>query len=221
MKITAEILAAGTGSSASVAKEWLPHIQSAMDANGIKTPKSIGCFLANIGVESGGLTAVVENLNYSADALARVWPARYALPKPQVGPKGERIPNATATRIARRPEVIANLTYADRMGNGNPESGDGWRYRGRGLIQVTGKAMYAEVSGEIGHDFVAKPEDMEDKKWAALSAAVYFKSHGCIEAAEQTMYSKVVEIINGAKPSDANHGPLRLERTRLVVKLLQ
>lgn len=106
-----------------LAVQWLPHISQAahryqIDAN----PRRIAAWLATIAHESARLTALVENLNYSAEGLARTWPARYA---DMIGQ-----PNATARRIARHPEQIANITYAGRMGNGTAGSGDGWKYRG-------------------------------------------------------------------------------------------
>lgn len=101
---------------------------------GITSPVRAAAFLAQVGHESGQLTRLVENLNYSARGLAANWPSRY------LGADGQ--PNALAQRLARNPRAIANNAYASRNGNGDEASGDGWWYRGRGLLQITGRANY-------------------------------------------------------------------------------
>lgn len=102
-------------------------------------------FLAQIGHESGGLTITEENLNYSAPRLMAVWPSRFRT-------------IAAATPFARNPERLANNVYASRMGNGDANSGDGWRYRGRGYAQITGRDGYASLAPIAGLDLVARPE---------------------------------------------------------------
>ena len=132
--ITADTLQA-LGATWRHAAQYASVLQIAADRFGIDTPVRIACWLGQLAHESNRFRRVVENLNYSAAGLAHTWPARYA------GADGQ--PNATALRIARKPEEIANLTYAGRLGNGSAGSGDGWRYRGRGLIQITGRSNYA------------------------------------------------------------------------------
>ena len=173
-----------------LAVQWLPHIsQSAhryqIDAN----PRRLAAWLATIAHESARLTSVVENLNYSAEGLAATWPSRYADMTGQ--------PTATAQRIARKPEQIANLTYAGRMGNGTAGSGDGWRYRGRGLIQITGRANYAASGDVLGYDFIANPELLEQPYFAALSAAEWWNSHGCSGLADLGDVAAVTRKVNG------------------------
>jgi len=102
-------------------------------------------FLAQVGHESGGLTITEENMNYSAERLTVVWPSRF----PSV---------AAAAPFARNPEKLANKVYSNRMGNGPPESGDGFRFRGRGCIQITGRDGYRQVGARAGIDLVAQPE---------------------------------------------------------------
>ena len=136
-----------------LAVQWLPHLSQAahryqIDAN----PRRMAAWLATIAHESARLTSVVENLNYSAMGLAQTWPSRYADMAGQ--------PTRLALDIARLPPAIANLTYAGRMGNGDAASGDGWRYRGRGLIQITGRANYAQSGAELGLDLINKPEQL-------------------------------------------------------------
>lgn len=210
MGITKEQLALGTGASPAQAIKWLDPIQKAMDKYAINRPNRIAAFLANVGVESGGLTAVVENLNYSAVGLAKVWGGRYATnPKAKAD---DRIPNDLALSIARKPELIANHTYSSRNGNGDVASGDGWRFIGRGLIQLTGRANYAAFAKSSGINVVANPELAETPLVAAMSAAWYFSNNACNEMADRNEISKIVKTINGALPCDANHGTTRLNR---------
>lgn len=212
IKLTESTIMVGTGCNRATAAKWLPALQFAMERYDINTPKRIGCFLANIGVETGGLLLLVENMNYRADRLAVVWPSRYR------GPDGK--PNALALQIAGKPDQIANHTYANRMGNGSPESGDGWKYIGRGAMHNTGRAEYQRLEFELAMPLIDKPELLEQPEAASLAAASFFKAKGCNGLADQTMYSEVVKRINGALPNDANHGKLRLTRTRAVVKEL-
>lgn len=173
-----------------LAVEWLPHLRMAahrcqIDAN----PRRLAAWLATIAHESARLTRTVENLNYSAEGLAQTWPSRYA------DMTGE--PNATARRIARHPEQIANLTYAGRMGNGSAGSGDGWRYRGRGLIQITGRGNYDRSGDELGLDLTLNPERLEEPYYAALSAAEWWHRNGCNQLADTGDMAAITRRVNG------------------------
>lgn len=173
-----------------LAVQWLPHIsQSAhryqIDAN----PRRLAAWLATIAHESARLTTLVENLNYSAQGLAQTWPSRYADMTGQ--------PTASALRIARKPEQIANLTYAGRMGNGSAGSGEGWRYRGRGLIQITGRDNYARAGAELGYNLIAHPERLEEPYLAAMSAAEWWHRHGCNILADIGDMAAVTRKVNG------------------------
>ena len=116
----------------------------------IATLPRVASFLAQCGTESGGFTVFVENLNYSADGLLKVFP-KYFTPE-------------LATKYARKPESIANRVYANRMENGDEKSGDGWKFRGRGAIQITGKTNYKKLAAYLGKTldetvlFCATPE---------------------------------------------------------------
>ena len=187
--ITVSLLEA-LGIRHALAVQWLPHISQAahryqIDAN----PRRLAAWLATIAHESARLTTLVENLNYSAQGLARTWPSRYADMTGQ--------PTATAIRIARHPEQIANLTYAGRMGNGSAGSGDGWRYRGRGLIQITGRSKYAASGLVLGLDLLEHPELLEQPCNAALSAAEWWNRHGCNELADTGDLADVTRRVNG------------------------
>lgn len=139
--------------------------------------------------QAARLTSVVENLNYSARGLAATWPSRYADMTGQ--------PNALAQSIARKPATIASLTYANRMGNGPSETGDGWIYRGRGLIQITGRDNYDRSGDALGLDLILNPERLEEPYYAALSAAEWWHRHGCNELADTGDIAAVTRKVNG------------------------
>ena len=153
------------------------------------TPRRVAAWLATLAHESARFTRLVENLNYSAEGLAATWPARYADMAGQ--------PTATARRIARRQEDIANLTYAGRLGNGSTGSGDGWKYRGRGLIQITGRSKYAASGLVLGLNLLEHPELLEQPYNAALSAAEWWNRHGCNELADTGDMAAVTRRVNG------------------------
>lgn len=154
----------------------------------IDSAPRIAAFLAQVGHESGQLTRSVENLNYSAERLAAIWPNRFAA--------GGR-PNARAVQLARQPEAIANAVYGGRLGNGPEQSGDGWRFRGRGLIQTTGRANYRATGQGIGADLEQTPELLEQPRYAALSAAWFWQEHGMNELADAGQFQAITKRING------------------------
>ncbi|MGE4278654.1 MAG: glycoside hydrolase family 19 protein [Magnetospirillum sp.] len=150
---------------------------------GIDTPLRLAAFLAQIAHESGQLRALVENLNYSADALLRVFPRHF---------------NAgQAAAYARQPQRIGSRVYANRMGNGDETSGDGWHYRGRGLIQVTGKTNYAACGTALGLDLIAQPELLEQPGPAARSAAWFWHRNGLNRPADARDIKTITRRING------------------------
>jgi len=208
MNVSEEVIVIGTGCSPSQAKVWSGPINSALIKFGITTINPVAAFLANAGVETGGLKAFTENLNYSAQGLANTWKSRYSV-DPKATPK---VPNALALQLAKRPEAIANNCYADRMGNGNEASGDGWKYRGQGIFQLTGRANFQAFFKAAGLPEDSDPAIVCEPQSAALSAAWFFKERGCIPLAEKDNISAVVKLINGAVPGAANHGPLRVSR---------
>ena len=115
--------------------KWLPAIQVVCEHYAIDTPQRIAGFLAQTAHESAGYTALTDNLNYSAETMAVVWPNRFAEKGPDgkfVKENGKNKPNKFALALHRKPEMIANVVYSGRMGNGPVESGEGWKYRGRG-----------------------------------------------------------------------------------------
>lgn len=170
---------------------FVPALNEAMTRFKIDSTVRAAAFLAQVGHESGGLTRLVENLNYNAAGLAATWPSRFRAPDGK--------PSALAEQIARKPEAIANAVYGGRMGNGSPASGDGWRYRGRGLIQLTGRANYTEAGKALGVDLAAKPELLESALWACLTAAWFWASHGLNELADAGRFDDITQRINGGQ----------------------
>lgn len=172
---------------------FVPALNRAMTRFGITSSVRMAAFLAQVGHESAQLTALVENLNYSAQGLANTWPSRYA-----VDPKAPaKVPNALANQLARNPPLIANTTYAGRNGNGLVTSGDGWLYRGRGLIQITGRANYRAAGAGIGQPLEDEPELLEQADFAAMSAAWWWSANGLNDLADAGRFDEITRRING------------------------
>jgi putative chitinase len=150
---------------------------------GIDTPLRLAAFLAQIAHESGQLRHLAENLYYSAEALLRVFPCHFDAEQ--------------AAAYARQPERIGSRVYANRMGNGDEASGDGWRYRGRGLIQVTGHDNYAACGTALGLDLIAQPELLEQPGPAARSAVWFWHRHDLNRLADTRDITTITRRING------------------------
>jgi putative chitinase len=217
MNLTDEIIMVGCGCSEAVAAAWLPAMVEACERFQINNPMRVAAFLSNVGVESDGLTALVEDLNYDAPAMAKTWPTRYA-----ENPHGVvKVPNTIAYELAHRPERIANNVYQNRMGNGNERSGDGWKYRGRGPFRITGKLNITTCGAAIGMDLVNHPELLEEPEAGALSAAWLFYAIGLNEMADEGDINGIIERICGSMPCDANKGPQRLKQYERALALLE
>lgn len=207
-QITANLLEAAVGCGRSLANSWSKPLADACRAYEINTPARIAAFLAQIGHESAGLTRTVENLNYGADGLRQTWPKRFD--------------EASAKQLARQPRLIANRVYGGRMGNGDEATGDGWKYRGRGLIQVTGKANYEAVRDLLRErdpsapDFVADPDALSEPRWAALSAAAWWADRELNELADGYAFTQITQRINGGQNGAADRKQ-RYDRARTAV----
>lgn len=162
---------------------WVEAMNKILPKYDIVTPKRLAAFLAQTAHESAGFTAVRENLNYSAQGLMKTWPSRFN--------------SATATAYARQPEKIANKVYANRMGNGDEASGDGWRYRGRGLIQTTGKANYTKLAQYIKKTLQETIEYCETVEGAVESACFYWVSNNLNAIADTGDMTTLTRRING------------------------
>ena len=151
---------------------------------GINNPVKLAHFLAQCGHESGGFKLVSENLNYSADGLRKIFPKYFK--------------DVSPDSYARNPQKIASRVYGGRMGNGPEASGEGFKYRGRGYIQLTGKNNYKAFSDSIGVDVVAEP-DLVATKYPLLSAAWFFSKNclgRCVDASDTTVVN-VTKCVNG------------------------
>ena len=184
-----------------LAERWLPHVQNALARFGIESERQVSAWLAQTAHESGGYTLLSENLNYSADGMAAIWPNRFAVLGPDKKAvktkEGKNQPNKFALALHRKPEMIANVVYSSRMGNGPIESGDGWRYRGRGLKQLTGKDNYTRCGQALELDLVDKPDLLLEPQGAALSAAWFWSVNKCGALADADDFVGLTKKING------------------------
>ncbi|WP_110993128.1 glycoside hydrolase family 19 protein [Pseudomonas sichuanensis] len=176
----------------SVAGIFLPALNRAALRWKIDSRVRLAAFLAQVGHESGQLRSLVENLNYSAESLVRTWPSRFT---PQ-----------TAGAYARQPEKIANKVYGGRMGNGAEASGDGWRFKGRGLIQLTGRDNYRAAGVVLGLPLEEQPELLEQAEHATQSAAWWWSKHGLNELADAGRIQDIGSVINTGQPGRVPHG---------------
>ena len=164
----------------------LTQIPAVMEKFGINTPLRLAHFLAQCSHESGHWKAVSENLNYSADGLKKIFPKYF--------------PGTLNESYARNPEKIASRVYASRMGNGDEASKEGWKFRGRGYIQLTGKANYQAFDKIVEEDLIANP-DLVATKYPLLSAAWFFSKNGintiADKGADDATVTAVSKRVNG------------------------
>lgn len=155
----------------------------------INTPERVAAFISQCAHESGGFRVTTENLNYSASALNTVF-AKYFK---NVG--------RDANRYARKPEEIANIVYANRMGNGNTASGEGWKFRGRGFIQLTGKNNYQAFANSLEGkpDYIMSTPDVvaTDIELCVQSAMWYWDTHNLNSLADLGDVKRITRVING------------------------
>jgi putative chitinase len=153
---------------------------------GITNVLRLAHFLAQCGHESGGFKAVSENLNYSADGLKKIFPKYF--------------PGNLNESYARQPEKIANRVYSSRMGNGDETSGDGFKFRGRGYIQLTGKSNYSAFDKFVDDDILGNP-DLVSTKYPLASAAFFFNNNSlwavCDKGADDATVTAVTKRVNG------------------------
>jgi len=180
--------------------KWLDAVIATCEEFEINTPQRIAGFLAQTSHESGGYTMLTENLNYRAATLAACWPNRFAVmgaDKKPIKENGKLVPTKVANSIAGKPELIANLVYSSRMGNGPAESGEGWLYRGRGLKQLTGKFNYTKCSEGLGVDLVGNPDLLLEPTYAARSAGWFWKTNNLSTFADNNDILGMTKKING------------------------
>lgn len=171
---------------------WANALNPALNRYEINTVARVASFLAQTGYESSQFNRLEENLNYSsAQRLMKVWPKRF----PE---------EATTTPYINNPQHLGNFVYGNRLGNGPPSSGDGFRYRGRGVLQLTGRSNYAEATKILGVDLIGKPEQLTDKRHAAMSAAWFWSTRGLNALADDRTddsdledFAEITRRING------------------------
>ena len=181
--------------------KWLqPIIETCVEFE-INTPQRIAAFLAQTSHESGGYTMLTENLNYKAATLAACWPNRFAEmgpnKKPKKDTKGALIPTKVALSIEKKPELIANMVYSSRMGNGPPQSGEGWKYRGRGAKQLTGKDNYKRCGEALSVDLLGNPDLLLEPLYAARSAGWFWRVNNLAPLADEGNIKEMTKKING------------------------
>ncbi|WP_434115835.1 glycoside hydrolase family 19 protein [Paraburkholderia caffeinilytica] len=178
--------------SDTLAARWFAPVSVAMSEFSINTAARQTAFIAQIRHESGGLTQLVESFNYAPAALTIF----------------SRVPASMRATLGRHPDEktvpperqkeIASLAYGGRYGNGDAASGDGWRFRGRGLKQITFRDNYLACGRALGVDLIANPDLLAtDDTLAARSAAWFWSAHGCNEAADKGDFAQTTRIING------------------------
>lgn len=174
-------------------EEWVRPLSQAMSRFHINTVQRKAAFLGQIAQESAELNTLQENLSYSPQRIVEVWPDRFA-------------DLEAAKPFARNPERLGNCVYADRLGNGSEASGDGFRFRGRGLIQVTGRANYARIGKLLDlPGLLQQPDSLLEPRYAALSAAAFWYDKKLNQAADEingnkykTVVRKITRTINGS-----------------------
>ncbi len=186
--ITVEQFQRAAGVKAEIAGKWHPHIAAALQQVDITTPRRIAAFVAQTGHESGGFTRIVESFNYSVAGLA-------IFSQLTVGQREALGRHADERSLpAERQRAIANLAYGNRMGNKAPD--DGWKYRGRGLIQLTGLDSYLACGRALGIDLITSPDLLESPQYAALSAAWFWSENGLNALADIGDIVKITRRIN-------------------------
>lgn len=163
---------------------WCDALNQILPEYGIDTPQRVAAFLAQCAHESAGFTALHENLNYKAESLMKVFHKYFPTPE-------------LAAAYAKQPEKIANRVYGNRMGNGPEESGDGYRYCGRGLIQLTGHDNYQAFADSVDMDITEVPEYLETFEGAVQSACWFWESNNLNQYADNGDILTMTKRING------------------------
>lgn len=167
-----------------IGPQWVDALNETFQRFGMTTVRQQACFIGQCSHECGNFKVLEENLNYRAATLMKLWPRRF--PTLDV-----------ANQYAGNPKKIANMVYANRMGNRDEASGDGSRFKGRGCIQLTGSTNYFQAGKALGVDFWAEPELVATPKYAALTAGWFWSTHGLNALADNLDYEKMTKKING------------------------
>ena len=167
-----------------IGPEWVDALNETFVKFNITTPRQQAAFIGQCGHECGNFRILEENLNYKAATLMKLWAKRF--PTLEI-----------ANSYANNPRKIANNVYSSRMGNRDEASGDGYRFRGRGCIQLTGQANYFHAGKALGVDFIMQPDLVATPKYAALTAGWFWSTHNCNTLAEAGDWAGLTRKING------------------------
>ncbi len=167
-----------------IGPEWVDPLNETFKRFGIVSARQQAGFIGQCGHECGNFKVLEENLNYRAATLMKLWSKRF--PTLEI-----------ANEYAGNARKIANKVYSSRMGNRDEASGDGWRFRGRGCIQLTGHSGYYHAGQALGVDFVKEPDLVATPKYAALTAGWFWSTHKCNELAEVQDWIGLTKKING------------------------
>jgi len=179
----AQLIAAGI--TPTVARTFLPHLVATFERFGIDSPRRMAAFIGQCSHESSAFTRLEENLYYTDPArIASMFSALRQVER--------------ARAYVRNPKALANVVYAGRNGNGDEASGDGWAYRGRGLIQITGRTKYRNADAVLGLPFEAQPDLAAESRGAALTAGQYWNDNGLNAQADRWQLDAITRGINGA-----------------------
>ena len=162
---------------------WVDPLNQTFERFGLDTKMEQACFIGQFSYESNHFKDLAENLNYRAETLVKLWPKRFT---PEL-----------AAQYAHQPEKIANFIYANRMGNRDEASGDGWRFRGSGLCQLTGHDNFYHAGKALGVDLVANPDLARTSQYAAATAGWFWQTHNCDKYANSQDYNGLTKVING------------------------
>jgi putative chitinase len=166
-----------------IGEQWVDALNETFQRFGIVTPAQQAAFIGQCGHECGNFKVLEENLNYRAETLMKLWPKRFDAAKAQA--------------CQRNPRLIANIVYSSRMGNRDEASGDGYRFRGRGCIQLTGHANYYHAGIACGEDFVMNPDLVATPRYAAMTAGWFWNTHKLNQYADARDYVTMTKKING------------------------
>jgi putative chitinase len=167
-----------------IGEQWVDALNETFQRFGILSPIQQASFIGQCGHECGQFKILEENLNYKAETLMKLWKSRF--PTIEI-----------ANEYARNPKKIANKVYASRMGNRDEASGDGYRFRGRGCIQLTGHANYFHAGQACGEDFVMNPDLVATPKYAAMTAGWFWSTHKLNQYADTRDFLMMTKKING------------------------
>lgn len=187
------------------ARRFEAPLNAACQRFDITTPARIAAFIGQCAVESANFTRLEENLFYrTPERILQVFPRTV---------KSLEV----AQRLARNPKALANVVYAGKNGNGNPLSGDGWTYRGRGLIQLTGRGNYRDAEVGLGRPYVAQPELVAQPEDACLTAAWYWHTNKCNVLADASLIDQITRAVNGERQM---HADLRRQVTEDALRAI-